>query len=54
MPSNLVDLIQMDLGFEEGLEKFKGSFEWDEIMDIYNVEKKFEKFNFFSLQFYYF
>ncbi len=28
-----VELIQIDLDFEE-LEKFEGSFEWDEIMDI--------------------
>jgi hypothetical protein len=34
MPSNLAELIQMDLGFEEELEKIKSSFERDEIMDI--------------------
>jgi len=34
MPSNLIELIQMDLGFEEELEKFKSWLEWDEIMDI--------------------
>jgi len=33
-PSNLVELIQTDLGFEEELEEFEGSFEWDEIVDI--------------------
>jgi hypothetical protein len=39
-PSNLVELIQRDLDFEEELEEFKVSFEWDEIVDILNVEKK--------------
>jgi hypothetical protein len=34
MPSNLVELIQMDLGFEEELGKFKSWFERDKIMDI--------------------
>jgi hypothetical protein len=33
-PSNLVELIQTYLGFEEELEEFEGSFEWDEIVDI--------------------
>jgi hypothetical protein len=33
-PSNLVKLIQIDLGFEEELEKLEGSFERDEIVDI--------------------
>ncbi len=33
-PSNLIELIQIDLGFEGELEKFEGSFEWDEIMNI--------------------
>jgi hypothetical protein len=32
--SNLVELIQIDLGFEEELEKLEGSFERDEIVDI--------------------
>jgi hypothetical protein len=34
LSSNLVKLIQTNLGFEEELEKFEGSFEWDEIVDI--------------------
>jgi hypothetical protein len=46
-------LFQANLGFEEELEEFEGSFEWDEIVDIYNVEKKFMKFLFF-VQFCYF
>jgi hypothetical protein len=33
-PSNLVKLIQIDLGFEEELEEFEGSFEQDEIIGI--------------------
>ncbi len=32
-PSNLVELIEKDLNFEE-LGKFEGSFEWDELLDI--------------------
>ncbi len=32
--SNLVELIQTDLGFEKELEEFEGSFEWDEIVNI--------------------
>jgi hypothetical protein len=46
LPSNLVELIQTNLSFENDLEKFKGSFEWDEIVDISNVEKKIKIFNF--------
>jgi hypothetical protein len=30
----LVELIEKDLNFEEELEKFEGSFEWDELFDI--------------------
>ncbi len=37
-PFNLVELIQINLSFEEELENFEGSFEWDEIVDIKNVE----------------
>ncbi len=33
-PSNLVELIQTNYGFEEELEKFEGSYEQDEIVDI--------------------
>jgi hypothetical protein len=33
-PFNLVELIQTNLGFEEELEEFEGSFEDDEIVDI--------------------
>jgi hypothetical protein len=33
-PSNLVELIQRDLDFEEELEKFEGSLEWDKIVDM--------------------
>jgi hypothetical protein len=33
-PSNLVELIKTNLGFEEELEEFEGSFERDEIVDI--------------------
>jgi hypothetical protein len=34
VPSNLVELIQTYLGFEEELKEFKGLFKQDEIMDI--------------------
>jgi hypothetical protein len=51
-PFNLVRLFQTNLGFEEELEEFEGSFEQDEIVDIYNVGKKFTIF--FLVQFYYF
>ncbi len=33
-PSNLIELIQKNLCFEEELEEFEGSFERDEIADI--------------------
>jgi hypothetical protein len=33
-PSNLAKLIQTYLGFEDELEEFERSFEWDEIVDI--------------------
>ncbi len=33
-PFNLVELIQTNLGFEEELEEFEGSFQEVEIMDI--------------------
>ncbi len=36
--SNFIKLIQIDLGFEEELEEFEGSFEQDEIKGIKNVE----------------
>jgi hypothetical protein len=29
-----VKMIDKDLDFEEELEEFKGSFEWDELVDI--------------------
>ncbi len=45
-PSNLVELIQINLGFEEVLKRFEGSFERDEIMAIYNVEFFFRNFIF--------
>jgi hypothetical protein len=32
-PSNLVELIEKDLEFEE-LEEFESSMEWDELLDI--------------------
>jgi len=34
LPSNLVEFIQIDLGFEEKLEEFESSFERDERVDI--------------------
>ncbi len=40
-------LSQTNLGFEKELEKYEGSFEQDEIVDIYNVGKIFTKFLFF-------
>ncbi len=46
-PFNLVRLSQTNLGFEKELEKYEGSFEQDEIVDIYNVGKIFTKFLFF-------
>ncbi len=33
-PSNLVELIQIDLGFQKELEEFEGSFERDQLVDI--------------------
>ncbi len=33
-PSNLVELIEKDLDFEEELEAFEGSFKHDELLDI--------------------
>jgi hypothetical protein len=33
-PSNLIELIQTCLGFEEDLEEFENSFEQNEIVDI--------------------
>jgi len=48
-----VRLSQTNLGFEEELEEYEGSFEQGEIVDIYNVGKIFTKFLFF-VQFYYF
>lgn len=32
--SNLVELIEKDLDFEDDLEKFEGSFEHDEFLDL--------------------
>jgi hypothetical protein len=34
LPSNFAELIQIDLGFEEELEEFEGSFEQDEIVNM--------------------
>jgi hypothetical protein len=34
LPSYLIELIETNLGFEEELEEFEGSFEQDEIMDM--------------------
>ncbi len=34
LSSNLTELIQIYLGFEKELERFEGSFERDEIMDM--------------------
>ncbi len=33
-PSNLVEVIQINLGFEVELEEFEGSFEQDEIVYV--------------------
>ncbi len=33
-PSNLVELIEKDLDFEEELEEFEGSFKHDELLDL--------------------
>jgi hypothetical protein len=33
-PSNLVELIEKDLDFEEELEKFEGSFKQDDLLNI--------------------
>jgi hypothetical protein len=43
-PSNLVELIQINLDFEDELEKFEGSFEQDERIDIQNVERNLRNF----------
>jgi hypothetical protein len=43
-PSNLVELIQINLDFEDKLEKFEGSFEQDERIDIQNVERNLRNF----------
>jgi hypothetical protein len=32
--SNLVELIEKDLNFEEELEEFESSFQWDEILNM--------------------
>ncbi len=48
LPSNLVELKQTNFNFEKDLEKFEGSFEGDEIVNISNVEKKIKIFNFFG------
>jgi len=34
LPSNLVEFIQIDLGYEDKLEEFESSFERDELVDI--------------------
>jgi hypothetical protein len=31
---NLVELIEKDLNFEEELEEFESSFQWDEILNM--------------------
>ncbi len=38
-PSNLTELIQTNLGFEDELGEFEGSFEQNEIVNIWNVVK---------------
>ncbi len=45
-PFNLVEIIKTNLGFEEELEEFEGSFEEVEIVDIQNVEFFFRIFIF--------
>ncbi len=37
-PSNLVELIEKDLNFEKELEGFQGSFESNELWDIFSSE----------------
>ncbi len=36
--SNLVELIEIDMKLKEELEKFKGSFEKDEIVDMWTCD----------------
>ncbi len=43
-----MELKQTNFNFEKDLEKFEGSFEGDEIVNISNVEKKIKIFNFFG------
>ncbi len=38
-PSNLVEMIERALDFEM-LKEFKGSFAWDELVDILNARRK--------------
>jgi hypothetical protein len=45
--SNLVEMIKKDFDFEEELERFEGSFKWDELVNIYNVDRIYLIFMFF-------
>jgi len=47
-PSNLLELIEKDLNFEEELEKFECSFEWDELLDIQNESRIYLILMFFT------
>jgi hypothetical protein len=38
-PSNLIELIEKDLNFEEELKGFEGFYEWDELLDILNCKQ---------------
>jgi hypothetical protein len=42
-PSNLVEMIERALDLEM-LKEFKGSFAWDELVDILNAERKIYMF----------
>ncbi len=53
-PFNLVRLFQTNLGFEEELEEFEGSFEQDEIVGTYIMLERNLQIFFFLVQFYYF
>jgi len=41
-------MIKKDFDFEEELERFEGSFKWDELANIYNVDKIYLIFIFFK------
>jgi hypothetical protein len=45
---NLVNLIEKNLKFKKKLKKFEISFEWDEIVNIWNYRRKKVSYIFFT------